>query len=118
MTTPTGPTVRHPRRSRLRERNPLGNPLAVIGTALATFLALLAMMTARLVSGRDPALRSVATTSSTGARSATELRTRTSGTVAGGSAQGAAAGQHRPGPAAPITTRTSGTLFASGERDG
>ncbi len=110
MTTePAQRPDRSRRRSRLSERSALLNPLPVIGTALATFLAIFAVLVGRVVTGTDPAAHwaNVAAVSSTRNGSGTTLRTTASGAVIP-VATNAAAGTSSTGAAVPISTRTSG----------
>lgn len=97
------------RRSRLSEQSPLLNPLPVIGTALATFLAIFALLVGRVATGTDPAAHwaSVAAVSASRYGSATKLRTTASGAVIPAVAA-TGAGPSAAGTAAPIATRTSG----------
>jgi hypothetical protein len=97
------------RRSRLSERSALLNPLPVIGTALATFLAIFAVLVGRVVTGTDPAAHwaSVAALGSTRNGSGAPLRTTASGAVIPAAAS-AGAGASSAGTAVPISTRTSG----------
>ncbi|HWJ50279.1 MAG TPA: hypothetical protein VNR42_04615 [Solirubrobacteraceae bacterium] len=100
---------RNRRRSRLSERSALLNPLPVIGTAVATFLAIFALLVGRVVTGADPAAHwaTVAAVSSTRNGSGTPLRTTASGAVIPAAAS-AGAGTSSAGTAVPIATRTSG----------
>jgi hypothetical protein len=110
MTTePTQRPGRSRRRSRLSEHSALLNPLPVIGTALATFLAIFAVLVGRVVTGTDPAAHwaNVAAVSSTRNGSGTTLRTTASGTAIP-AATTAGAGTSSAGTAVPIATRTSG----------
>jgi len=97
------------RPSRLSEQSALLNPLPVIGTAVATFLAIFALLVGRVVTGNDPAAHwaSVASVSSTRNGAGATLRTTASGAVipAAGSA---GAGTSAAGTTVPIATRTSG----------
>ena len=97
------------RRSRLSEQSPLLNPLPVIGTALATFLAIFALLVGRVVTGKDPAAQwaSVAGVSASRHGSAAKLRTTASGAVIPAVAS-TGVGANAPGTVAPIATRTSG----------
>jgi len=97
------------RRSRLSEQSPLLNPLPVLGTALAAFLAIFALLVVRVVAGNDPAAHwaSVASVSSARNGPATNLRTTASGAVIPAVAS-AGAGTSAAGTIAPIATRTSG----------
>jgi len=100
---------RNRRRSRLSEQSALLNPLPVIGTALATFLAIFALLVGRVATGNDPAAHwaSVASVSSTRNGSGTTLRTTASGAVIPAAA-GAGAGTSAASTTMPIATRTSG----------
>ncbi len=102
------------RRSRLSERSALLNPLPVIGTALATFLAIFAVLVGRVVTGTDPVAHwaNVAAVSSTRNGSGTTLRTTASGAVIP-AATNAAAGTSSAATAVPISTRTSGGAGAT-----
>ncbi len=97
------------RRSRVSERSALLNPLPVIGTAVATFLAIFALLVGRVVTGNDPAAHwaSVAALSSTRNGSGKTLRTTASGAVIPAAAS-TGAGTSPTGATAPISTRTSG----------
>lgn len=100
---------RNRRRSRLSERSALLNPLPVIGTALATFLAIFALLVGRVVTGNDPAAHwaSVASVISTRNGAGTTLRTTASGAVIPAAAS-AGTGTSAAGTTVPIATRTSG----------
>ena len=94
--------------SRLRRRS----PFAVLSAALASFLVVLALLTARVVTGTDPSLRATAQTQLVTRHGHTVIRTTASGkkiveTVSG---NGGASTKAPTG----LATRTSGT----GERDG
>jgi hypothetical protein len=94
-------------RSRLLERNPLLNPLAVAGGSGIGFLLVLTLLTARVMSGSDPLLRPAASTA-TVARggAAAVVRTSASGRTERLSATSAGgAGAIQP---TPITTRARG----------
>ena len=104
-------------RSRFRERSLLLNPASVIGAALATFLVVLVALTARLATGRDPALApAVAMRQPSGHGAGAALATRSSGGQALGhsphSAQGAT-----PTGSAPLVTSASGAggLYQEGD---
>lgn len=100
---------RNRRRSRVSKQSPLLNPLPVIGTALATFLAIFALLVGRVVTGNDPAAHwaSVATVSSTRNGSGTTLRTTASGAVIPAAAS-TSAETSAAGTTVPIATRASG----------
>ena len=94
--------------SRPRRRS----PFAVLSAALASFLVVLALLTARVVTGTDPSLRATAQTQLVARHGHTVIRTTASGkkiveTVSG------SGGASSKAPAG-LVTRTSGT----GERDG
>ena len=97
------------RRSRLSEQSALLNPLPVIGTAVATFLAIFALLAGRVVTGNDPAAHwaPVASVSSTRGGSGTAQRTTASGAVIPAAASTGAA-TSAAGTTVPIATRTSG----------
>jgi hypothetical protein len=99
-------------RSRLLERNPLLNPLAVAGGSGAAFLIVLTLLTARVVSGNDPILRPAASTVTLApGGAAAVVRTTASGrTEHVPTASAGRAGAIQP---TPITTRASG---GQGER--
>lgn len=100
----TEPRTRAPRRR-------AGSPLAVVSAALASFLVVLALLTARVVSGTDPSLRPAAQTQLVAHNGKTVIRTTASGrrivesVPAGGKAATTPAG---------LVSRTSG----GGESDG
>ncbi|HVC83611.1 MAG TPA: hypothetical protein VNC12_00060 [Solirubrobacteraceae bacterium] len=125
MTTePTPERVQPPaaaparRSSRFRERSLLLNPAPVIGATLAAFAIAFGGLTVQLVSGRDPAVGTLAsvtrgaasggtttvTTRASGAASATGAAPGTSGAASGSSATGK------------LTTATSGSAAAGGTR--
>ena len=97
------------RRSRLSEQSALLNPLPVIGTALATFLVIFALLVGRVVTGNDPTAHraSVASVRSTRNGSGTTLRTTASGAVIPAAAS-AGSGTSAASTITPIATRTSG----------
>lgn len=107
--------------SRAAGSRQLSNPLAVIVTAAASFLVVLVLLTARVMSGHDPAMRASAPSSvlvSHGGHTVA-LRTTASGKVLGGAAQGAQGAGFEQGAAQPATivTHTSGGLTSGGGRD-
>ncbi len=91
-------------------------PLAVIAAALASFLVVLVLLTARVVSGHDPSLRASASTAAIVTRGGhTVLRTTASGRtvpVAAGAGVEAGAAQ-----SVPLVTRSSGAVAGAGEGD-
>lgn len=110
------------RRSRLRERNPLLNPLPIAAAAITAFLVTLALLTARLTAGHDPGLSATSKTSkvvrSTSGQGGTVLRTTASGrTIAVPAGSTAAAGKATSAP--PLRTHASGSAgsYSEGERD-
>jgi len=95
----------------------LRNPLSVIVATAASFLVILALLTARVVQGIDPALRANASSAVVVSQHGhTVLRTTASGRVlaAGTQAPGAEGGQAQP---ATFVTRTSGVFGGEGARD-
>jgi hypothetical protein len=122
MTDQAGPVMADPRSSsRPAGRASARNLLGVAAASLASFLVVLTLLSARLVSGRDPALNASASRSvllSPGGRQV--VRTTASGrVVAGAAAARSGAGAASRG-SQPITalTRTSGGAAGGGERDG
>jgi hypothetical protein len=110
MTTERPPRFeRNRRRLRLSERSALLNPLPAIGTALATFLAIFALLVGRVVTGSDPAAHwtSVASVSSVRNGAGAALRTTASGALIP-TAASAGTGRSAAGATVPIATRTSG----------
>jgi len=104
-------------RSRIAQQGVLRSPLTVLTAALASFLVVFVLLTARVVSGHDPALRASASRSALVSRGGhTILRTTASGRVLGpaSSATGALAAGTQP---VTVVTRTSGGLADGGERD-
>lgn len=100
---------RNRRRSRLSEQSTLLNPLPVIATALAAFLAIFALLVGRVATGNDPAAHwaSVASVSSMRNGSGITLRTTASGAVIPAAAS-AVARTSAAGTTVPMATRTSG----------
>ncbi len=101
----------------------LRDPLPVIAATAASFLVVLALLTARVVRGSDPALRASASSAVLAShRGHAVLRTTASGRVIGAAAQGTGAegGAHAPAAHAQstIVTRTSGGFTGGGEQDG
>ncbi len=95
----------------------LRNPLSVIAPAAASFLAVLALLTARVVSGTDPSLHASAASSVVVShRGHTVVRTTASGRVIGVAKQGAGVEGGGVQPAT-VVTRTSGGFAGGGERD-
>lgn len=101
----TEPAATPPRRRRA------GNLPAVLSATLASFLAVLALLTARVVTGTDPSLRATAQTQVVSRNGGTVIRTTASGRQIVETAPGS--GQPSTAPAA-LVTHTSG----GGERDG
>jgi hypothetical protein len=96
----------------------LRNPLSVIAAAAASFLVTLVVLTARVVSGVDPALRTSGSSAVISSHHAhAVLRTTTSGRVVAGVSQGSGAENAGAQPAR-VVTRTSGGFAGGGERDG
>jgi len=95
----------------------LRSPLSVIAAASASFLVVLALLTARVVSGGDPALRvSASSAVFVSHRGKTVLRTTASGRAIGIAKQGAGLESGGTQPAT-VVTRASGSFAAGGERD-
>jgi hypothetical protein len=94
------------------------SPLAVASAALAIFLAVLALLTARVSTGHDPALgASTASVVHVSRGGHATVRTTASGRVIGGSSgEGAGAGVASSSPAGALVTRSSGSQIA-GEHD-
>ena len=104
------------RSSRFRERSLLLNPAPVIGATLAAFAIALGGLTAQLVSGRDPAVGTLASvTQGASNRGATTITTRASGaaTATSPGTTGAATAGSATGK---LTTATSGSAAAGGTR--
>lgn len=98
-------TDARPRRG-LGVRDALRRALPVISAALACFLAVLAVLTARVTSGQDPTLRATASTALVSRGGRTVVRTTASGRVP---SQMSSASAAQPGVApTPLVTRTSG----------
>jgi hypothetical protein len=95
----------------------LRNPLSAVAAATASFLVVLALLTARVVSGVDPALRASASSAVlVSHRGQTILRTTASGRTIGVARQGAGVESSGAQPAT-VVTRASGGFAAGGERD-
>ncbi len=95
----------------------LRNPLSVFSAAAASFLVILALLTARVVQGSDRALRANASSPVlVSQRGHTVLRTTASGRVLGGATQGPGVGSGGAQPAT-FVTRTSGGVAGEGGRD-
>ncbi len=94
------------------------SPLAVATTALAIFLAVLALLTARVSTGHDPALgASTASVVQVSRGGHASVRTTASGRVIGGSpGEGAGTAAASSSPAGALVTRSSGTRLG-GEND-
>lgn len=93
------------------------SPLSVLTAALASFLLALALLTARVVNGTDPAIRPVAQAQVVSKQGHTILRTTASGRLISEPAgQTGSPGAPEGGPAS-LVTRSSGAL-AGGEGDG
>ncbi len=121
MTTERPRAKRSPKRaSRFASRDLLANPLPVMATSLAAFLAVFALLTSRIVSGHDPALaRPTATVTGAGANGSPTLRTTASGrVVAAGPAAGGGAAVPANAPTPPLTTAASGAGAIGGGEDG
>lgn len=114
--------ARHRSRSRFQERSLLLNPGSVIAAALATFMVVLLGLTARLATGRDPALAPVvAIRQPSGHAAGVSLVTRSSGGQAlpGSGRQGAQGGAAATQPgSAPLVTSASGAGGLYQEDDG
>ncbi len=96
----------------------LRRPLPVIASALASFLVVLTLLTARVVTGSDPALHPGTSSAVVVSRHGhTVLRTTASGKVISVGTQGAGA-QGVGAQPAPVVTRTSGGFAGAGEQDG
>lgn len=99
----------------------LRNPFAVISTALASFLIVMVLLTARVVSGTDPALRASQSSAVIVSHSGRKvLRTTASGRVIGASGgQSGESGSEIGGARAnhALVTRSSG-YGQGGESDG
>ncbi len=89
--------------------------LAVLAGTLASFLVVLVLLTVRVVSGVDPALRVAPTAALVTHRGQTVLRTTASGRIIG-SEQVAGGSEPAGSQPATVVTRTSGVPGA-GERD-
>lgn len=97
----------------------LRNPFTVLSTALAGFLIVMVLLTARVVSGADPALHAGAPNAAVVShRGRQVLRTTASGRVI--SVSTGQSGKEIGGSAANhgIVTRSSGGYAAAGENDG
>jgi hypothetical protein len=91
--------------------------LGVISAALATFLVVLAVLTARISTGHDPALAGSSAALAQALRGArATVRTSASGRVLGGQS-GLPAGETAQAPASPLVTRSSGAPGTSGGAD-
>jgi hypothetical protein len=97
----------------------LRNPFAVISTAFASFLIVMVLLTARVMSGADPALRASAPNAVVVSHGGHKvLRTTASGRVIGSSA-GRSGGEVGGSPSNhAIVTRSSGGYAPGGEGDG
>jgi hypothetical protein len=98
--------------------NLLHNPLAVISAAAVSFLVVLTLLTGRVVSRSDPALRAGASNQVLALhRGHMVLRTTASGRVLGGATPGTGVESGGAQPAM-VVTRTNGGPAGGGERDG
>jgi hypothetical protein len=106
------------RSSRFRERSLLLNPAPVIGATLAAFAIALGGLTAQLVSGRDPAVGTLASvTQGASNRGATTITTRASGAATATATSPGTTGAATAGSATgKLTTATSGSAAAGGTR--
>lgn len=106
-----------PPRQRRRGSAPR-SPLAVASTALAIFLAVLALLTARVSTGHDPALgANTASVVHVSHGGHTSVRTTASGRVIAGSpGEGAGTAAASSSPAGALVTRSSGSRLG-GEND-
>jgi hypothetical protein len=96
------------RGSRFRDRSLLLNPASVIAASVAAFLCTLVVLTARVATGRDPAVgTAISAGQSAGNRSRASLTTRASGAAVGPSSPSGAQAQSTPN--APLVTSTSGS---------
>lgn len=95
------------------------SPLAVASAALAMFLAVLVLLTARLSAGHDPALGlATASIGHVSHRGHAVIRTTASGRVIEGAAsEGAGAGTAGHSQTEAIVTRTSGGQVGGGSDD-
>jgi len=107
--------------SRTRTSTFLRNPFAAISTALASFLIVMVLLTARVVSGTDPALRASQSSAVVVSHSGRKvLRTTASGRVIGTSGGQSGESSSEVGGARAnhaIVTRSSG-YAQEGESDG
>ncbi len=104
---------------RVARRSGASHLLGVITATLASFLVVLALLTARVVSGHDPSLGSSTSASMlVSPVNRSVVRTTASGRVLG-PAGSATRGATAAGGAQPVTvsTRTSGGVAGGGERD-
>jgi hypothetical protein len=100
---------------RTAERSLLRNPLSVVAAAMASFLVVLVLMTARVVSGHDPALLASGPNTALVSRVGnTVLRTTASGRVIGPATAGAGTETSGAQPAT-LITRTSGGAGAGAQ---
>jgi len=105
-------------RSRIAQQGVLRSPLTVLTAALASFLVVFVLLTARVVSGHDPALRASASRSALVSRGGhTILRTTASGRVLGPASSATGGAQAAGTQPVTVVTRTSGGLADGGERD-
>ena len=106
------------RSSRFRERSLLLNPAPVIGATLAAFALALGGLTAQLLSGRDPAVGTLASVARSASRGgATTVTTRASGAAkTTGAAPVTGAAATAGSATGSLTTATSGSAAAGGTR--
>jgi hypothetical protein len=107
--------------SRLGRRTSARDLLAVAAASLASFLVVLTLLTARVVSGRDPALNPGVSASALLSPAGRQVvRTTASGRVIGGAAAASSGSGAASRGTRPVTalTRTSGGIAGGGERDG
>jgi uncharacterized membrane protein YgcG len=108
---PATPSAGGKRRSRLRERSLLTNPVPVVTATLAAFTLAFGGLTVRLMTGHDPALGTLTSVSQVAARGgATTVTTRASGAAA--TSASSAPGAHST--TAPLVTSTSGSAATGG----
>jgi len=103
----------------LRRGGALGSPLTVMLPAIASFLVVLVLLTARVSTGHDPALSASASSSLVVPRGASSsIRTTASGRAITVPASGEAASPVQPQPqTGGLVTRTSGASAPGRERD-
>lgn len=106
-----------PNTSKRARRSSLSHAVAVFTSALASFLVVLALLTARVVNGQDPVLASMRPGSALVSHGGhTVIRTTASGRVLATPAAGSAGSEHGAS-STKIVTHTSGSSAAGGEHD-